>query len=248
MFDRSCLTATTRIAIGALLVTLLSGSGCSLFRPLKPKNADGATTNASVHPLGTAPGRSVAEASQKLELAIAMETADLARKRGMDEEAIMQYLVARGIDPKVRGVAHPLAVLYDRAGKMDAAEREYRAATAELGDNADLLSDYGYFLYSRGKHDEAETTLRSALKKQPKHHQATVNLALVVGARGNYDESQKLFTDAIGPAAALHNVGMLKLRAGDQVAAIADLQNASSQDPSLTGAREVIAHLGSNDR
>ncbi len=166
----------------------------------------------------------------------------------MDDEAIGQYLLARNLDPKVKGVAHPLAVLYDRAGKMDAAEREYRIAIVEQGDNADLLSDYGYFLYSRGKHEEAESTLRSALKKNPKHHQATVNLGLVVGARGNYDEAQKLFAEAIGPAAALHNIGMLKLRAGDAVGAMENLKGASSQDPSLNESREVLAKLSNQYR
>jgi Flp pilus assembly protein TadD len=134
-------------------------------------------------------------------------------------------------------------VLYDRAGKMDAADREYRAAMTEMGEQPDLLSDYGYFLYCRGKVDEAETLLRTAIKKQPKHNQATVNLALVVGARGNYDEAQSLFTEAIGPAAALHNIGMLKLRSGDQAGAIENLRSASIQDPSLAESRQVLAKL-----
>jgi len=234
-------------AATCLFVMLLPA--CSLVRP-KSNDMNNPALATSIPGAGTpsAAGRSAAEASQKLELAIAMETADLARKRGMDDEAIAQYLVARSLDPKVKGVAHPLAVLYDRAGKMDAAEREYRLALVEQGDNADLLSDYGYFLYSRGKHDEAESTLRTALKKQPKHHQGTVNLALVVGARGNYDESQRLFTEAMGPAAALHNIGMLKLRAGDRVGAIENLRGASSQDPSLGESREVLAKLSNQAR
>ncbi|HBJ35244.1 MAG TPA: hypothetical protein DDZ51_10920 [Planctomycetaceae bacterium] len=228
-----------------LLVAL---SGCSFIGP-KSKNWDAAGSSsehvAIPNPASSA-GRAAAETSQKLELAIAIETADLARKRGMDDEAIAQYLVARKLDPKLKGVAHPLAVLYDRAGKMDAAEREYQLAMSEQGNNADLLSDYGYFLYSRGKLTEAEATLRSAIKQTPKHHQATINLALVVGTQGHYDESQRLFTEAIGPAAALHNIGMLKLRAGDQAGAVESLRGASSQDPSLTESREVLAKLNGN--
>jgi len=210
---------------------------------VRPKGRDVDPAAFAATPTATPPPKSVASTSQKLELAIAMETADLARKRGMDEEAIAQYLVARQIDPQVKGIAHPLAVLYDRAGKMDAAQREYQAAITELGNSADLLCDYGYFLYSRGKHDEAESNLRSALKKDPQHHQAKVNLGLVVGSRGNYDEAQRLFTEAIGPAAAAHNVGMLKLRAGDSTSAVEHLRVASSQDPSLSQSREVLAKL-----
>ncbi len=247
MFPWLCSSPGFHAGIACALVMMLSG--CSLFGPKNKEVGNPALATQPSSPGNTtAAGRSAAATSQKLELAIAMETADLARKRGMDDEAIAQYLVARHLDPKVKGVAHPLAVLYDRAGKMDAAEREYRIAIVEQGDNADLLSDYGYFLHSRGKQDEAESTLRSALKKQPKHHQATVNLALVVGARGNYDEAQKLFTEAIGPAAALHNIGMLKLRAGDQAGAMENLRGASSQDPSLSESRAVLAKLSTQYR
>lgn len=232
------------------IICVLSLSGCSLMRSKnKDWNIASATTSPVPSPISTPAGGSTnSTTSHKLELAIAMETADLARKRGMDDEAITQYLLARSLDPNVKGVAHPLAVLYDRAGRMDAADREYRIAIADQGDNADLLSDYGYFLYSRGRHEEAESTLRTALKKHPAHHQATINLALVVGARGNYDEAQKLFTEAIGPAAALHNIGMLKLRAGDQVGAMENLREATNQDPSLTEARIVLAKLSGNGR
>ena len=245
MLPQTCKEAGRRFAITSLVC--LSLTGCTMLRT-KPKewaNAVTATKNQPAPPPALEVNRSATVTSQKLELTIAMETAELARKRGMDEEAIAQYLTARRLDSKVKGVAHPLAVLYDRAGKMDAAEREYAIAMAEQGDNADLLCDYGYFLYSRGKHEEAETHLRAALKKQPKHQQAKVNLALVVGARGHYDESQQLFTEAIGPAAALHNIGMLKLRSGNQSGAIADLQAASSQDPSLAESRAVLAKLTS---
>ena len=247
MMPRLCSRLSYKAGITCVLLIMLSG--CSLVRS-KNKDLDqaGLTTQLANPAASASVGKSAAATSHKLELAIALETADLARKRGMDDEAIGQYLLARNLDPKVKGVAHPLAVLYDRAGKMDAAEREYRIAIVEQGDNADLLSDYGYFLYSRGKHEEAESTLRSALKKNPKHHQATVNLGLVVGARGNYDEAQKLFAEAIGPAAALHNIGMLKLRAGDAVGAMENLKGASSQDPSLNESREVLAKLSNQYR
>lgn len=223
-----------------VLAVGVCSSGCSLVRP-KGKDVDSAAL--ATVPTATSPSKAATATSQKLELAIALETADLARKRGMDDEAIAQYLAARQIDPQVKGVSHPLAVLYDRAGKMDAAQREYQAAIAEVGNSADLLCDYGYFLHSRGKHDEAETTLRAALKKNPQHQQAKINLGLVVGTLGKYDEAQKWFTEAIGPAAAAHNVGMLKLRAGDTGSAIEHLRVASSQDPSLSQSREVLAKL-----
>lgn len=221
----------------AVLVLMIS-SGCSWIGG--PKS----TAPPSPRPPATEKSAKSAEAaSKKIELAIALETADLARKRGMDEEAIGQYTRARTLEPDTRGIAHPLAVLYDRAGRSDLAEREYRAALAEMREDADVLCDYGYYLYSRGRVEESEAMLRRALSQSPSHRQAQINLGLVRGSLGQYDEAQRLFAEAIGPAAALHNVGMLKLRSGDREGALADLRAASERDPSLSETREVIASV-----
>lgn len=223
-----------------LALAMLAGSaGCSLWRsPPAPRPPSPEPTAATVKAK-----KSSKEASQQLDLAIHLETAELARQRGMDDEAIEQYLAARRIDPQVGEVAHPLAVLYDRAGKADAAEREYRRALEEQPHDADVLCDYGYFLYSRGRIEPAEEMLRGALEQRPGHQQAAINLALVLGSRGQYDESFRLFHSAIGPAAAHHNVGMLKLRSGDRAGAIQDLRTAAKNDPSLGQTREVLAQL-----
>lgn len=188
------------------------------------------------------------EASESLDLSICLETAELARARGMDEEAIEQFTRARQIDPNVTGVAHPLAVLYDRAGRADAAEREYLAALEEAPSDPDVLCDYGYFLYGRDRIEEAEAKLRESLEWSPGHRQAQINLGLVLGSRGEYAEAESLFRRAIGPAAAAHNVGMLKLRAGDESGAVADLRSAAARDPSLESTREVIAAVSGQTR
>lgn len=176
-------------------------------------------------------------------LKIAWETARLAEQRGMDQEAIEAYLTVREHEPSRVGVAHALAVLYDRSGMTDAAEREYQAALSETPDDADVHCDYGYFLYSNGRLEPAEANLREALRLQPTHRQATVNLALVLGHRGRYEEAGELFTAAIGPAAAMHNVGMLKLQAGDVAAAQEMLAEAKRRDPSIQQGQPVLERL-----
>jgi Tfp pilus assembly protein PilF len=181
--------------------------------------------------------------AKELDLALSLETARLAEAKGMDTEAIDSYTRARRIDPQVSGIAHSLAVLYDRAGRADAAEREYVQAVKETPRSADLLCDYGYFLHTHGRPGEAETQLRQALSLQPGHRQAQVNLALVLGTRGAFDESLRLFTEALGPAAAHHNVGMLRLKAGDRPGAIRDLSLAAARDPSLQETRAVLQSL-----
>jgi len=167
------------------------------------------------------------------QLAISRETAALAEERGLDNDAISAYLKVRKLDPAAVGVAHRLAVLYDRSGMTDAASREYQAALKESPQNSDVHCDYGYFLYSTGHNAEAEAALKESLRLSPEHRQATINLALVIGNQGRYEESLQLFTKAIGPAAAMHNVGMLKLRAGETTAAKQMLAEASRRDPSI---------------
>lgn len=177
------------------------------------------------------------------ELAIAWETARLAEERGMDRAAIDAYLQVRQHDPTKPGVAHSLAVLYDRSGMTDAASREYQTALTERPADADLHCDYGYFLYSTDQTESAEVSLREALRLQPEHPQATINLALLVGDQGRYEEAQDLFTRAIGPAAALHNIGMLRLRAGEVDAAKSMLAEAQRRDPSIAIGGPVLQHL-----
>lgn len=150
-----------------------------------------------------------------------------------DEHAIAQFEQARKLDPDMEGIAHPLAVLYDRQGRLDAAQREYEHALKESSRDADIHNDYGYFLYSRGDQDAARTHLERALKLNNEHPKVRINLAMVEATQGKYDAAFQLFEEALGPAAAHHNIGLLKMRAGRQAEGLASLKQASVIDPSL---------------
>lgn len=239
---------------------LCGGSGCSLLRPqgtLTSLDSNVADTQSSgVNHGASSSGHKSDKAtqltSQQLDLSIHLETAELARQRGMDQEAIASYLAARRLDPQASGIAHPLAVLFDRAGKVDAAEREYETAVRETErakrPDPAVYCDHGYFLYSTDRLDLAEKQLRKALQINPNHYQSLVNLGLVLGNQGEFEEAEQLFTKAIGPAAAKHNVGMLKLRHGDQQGARQFLQAAAQRDPSLSETRGVLTVLDSSSR
>jgi Tfp pilus assembly protein PilF len=163
----------------------------------------------------------------------------------MDREAITAYLSVRRQQPDHPGVAHALAVLYDRAGRVDEAAAEYRRALAEKPNDADLICDVGYFQYSTDRFDEAVASYRRALSLEPDHRQTKINLALLQAQRGHDEEAMRLFTEAIGPAAARHNLGMIKLRQGNSQAARALLSDAAARDPSV--ARMSTAVLASLD-
>jgi len=159
-----------------------------------------------------------------------------------DEHAIAQFEQARKLDPKIEGVAHSLAVLYDRQGRLDAAQREYEQAISESWRDADVHNDFGYFLYSRGDYEQARTQLERALKINEEHPKAPINLAMVEAAEGRYDEAFELFEQALGPAAAHHNIGLLKMRSGRLAEGLASLKQASALDPSLDSAAILEAY------
>jgi Flp pilus assembly protein TadD len=221
-----------------IAMLLLFAGGCSSLHFAKPRRQVDAQHNASI----SQPKPPLADPGDQ-QLAIAWETAKLAEQRGMDQQAIEAYRKVRQYDPSRPGVAHALAVLYDRSGMTDAARREYRQSLEEDPNSADLHCDHGYFLYSIGETAKAESSLNEALELEPGHRQATINLALVAGSQGRYDQAMTLFTEAIGPAAALHNVGMLRLRAGETEAARRMLAEARRKDPSIARATPVLRWL-----
>lgn len=150
-----------------------------------------------------------------------------------DEHAISQFEKAREFHPEIKGVSYPLAVLYDRQQKIDAARREYARAIEESPRNADIFNDYGFFLYSRGEYAAARTQLERALDLKAEHPKARVNLAMVLAGEGDFSGAFSHFEQAVGTAAAHHNLGLLQLRLGNEQEAIANLAEAAQLDPSL---------------
>lgn len=176
-------------------------------------------------------------------LQIALQTARLAEQRGMDVEAIAAYEKVRKLQPNQPGVAHALAVLYDRGAMTDAAQREYNKALVESPDDADVLCDYGYFLYCIGDLHRAEQRLRQCLHIDSEHVQGATNLAVVLASGQHYDEAKTLFERAIGSAAAMHNIGLFKMRHGRSEEGRAMIAVAVEQDPSLSQPRRVLERI-----
>lgn len=158
-----------------------------------------------------------------------------------DEHAISQFTRARSLNPDLKGIAHPLAVLYDRQGRFGLAEQEYKRAMTEGRPSADLLNDFGYFRTVQGNLNEAGNLLAQALKLAPNHRQAQVNLAMVHARSGNYDSAYELFRKSVGSAAAHQNIGILMLRDGQDEEAMAHLERANAIDPSLKTANVLVA-------
>lgn len=219
------------LGLSVTLVTLVSGcaasSSASLFG--RPKSA------------GRPAGTRQTGLSHTDQATVCLKTGLNLAAHEKDQHAIVQLKKARQLDPDLKGIAHPLAVLYDRQGNFGLAEFEYQRAMSEGRPYADLLNDFGYFRYSQGRSEEARRLLNQARRLDPQHSQATINLAMVSAAEGKYQDAFELFRRTVGTAAAHQNVGMLMLRAGREDEALAHLDRATDLDPSLETAHTVLA-------
>ncbi|MHC4878606.1 MAG: tetratricopeptide repeat protein [Planctomycetota bacterium] len=240
--NQRSVTSDLRSSVGriaTLLLVVVTLAGCHSSRSM---------TKHETPQTGVTPGKLLATATQS-------RTAEACRRTGLelaqhnrDEHAIEQLEKAREINPRIKGVSHPLAVLFDRQGRFDAADREYQRALDESPRSADLLSDYGYFLYSRGNVEQAEERLRAAIKADSGHEKALLNLGLVLGQQQQFDEALTVFERAVGPAAARHNLGLLHAQHGNTDEASRWFAEAARLDPSLTQPRDVLAWMEPNAR
>src|SRR5216684_2716476 len=117
-------------------------------------------------------------------------------QKGQTKLAIAKYEEARRYDPKAP-VAHPLALLYDRQGDVEKARTEFAIALKAKPQDAELLIDMGYFSFEHGNWSESEKLLRQSLAIKPGNERAWVNLGLVLGRLGRYEESYDAFTSIL---------------------------------------------------
>mgnify|MGYP000036762186 CR=1 FL=1 len=219
------------VYLSVMTAFVIQTAGCSLF----PAAASHLPRHSySSENAGAIDTRTQAEACRRTAMQLAAHE--------KDEHAIAQLERARELDPGIKGVAHLLAVLYDRQGRIDAAEREYLLALKETKNSPDVLNDYGYFLYCRDELTRAEKALRDCLKQDRTHKTAILNLGMVLAKQGKNEASFAAFEKVVGPAAAHHNLGMLQLRAGSREEGLRHLEQAADRDPSLPSAT-IIASL-----
>lgn len=120
------------------------------------------------------------------------------------------------------GVAH------QKAGRLDAAEGNYKAALKIEPNNPLALNFLGALLSSRGAHEAAVSLIKKAVVIAPQYADAYVNLATPLFALGRADEAKKYVLEALEQkpdhAAALFKLSALQRSAGDKNEAAATLR------------------------
>lgn len=106
------------------------------------------------------------------ERALALEEQDRAA-------AIEAYAKAVAADPQRLAACVNLGRLLHEAGRLDEAERAYRAGLARCGEDPVVLFNLGVLLEDLGRDDDAAAAYRAALQRDPGMADAHYNLALL---------------------------------------------------------------------
>ena len=167
-------------------------------------------------------------------------------RHGFDADALSRYEKARQLDPNLKGVAHPVAVIHDTRGDHSQAIAEYRKAIQENPRDPNVLNDMGYSYYLKGDWARAEETFRASIKIKD-NTRAWNNLGLALGQQGKYREAFASFQKATDPAHAYGNLGFIFLTQGKTEDARRAYQKALERDPSFDLARQVLAQIESTD-
>ena len=142
------------------------------------------------------------DALQAMDQAIALQP-DNARYRnfqgqilflaGRDAPSEQALRKALEIDPYLSDAHNNLGALYDRMGRKDEAEKEFKLALADPGyptpEKAYL--NLGMLYVSQGRDDEALRSMRRAVEMNPKYFQAHFQLASLLDRTGKLEEAAR---------------------------------------------------------
>lgn len=198
---------------GLLALAASSMTGCSTWHLAKPTASD-IKPSALSHTESGTPAMSPEDretTAQFCQLA-----AEEFAAAGKTVEAIAMFAQAGQYDPALADSnAHRLAVLHAEAGNAQSARREFAKALRYQPRNANLRSDYGFFLLKQGDLEPAREQLQDALNLDPQNARASMNLGLVSAQLGDVQTAESQFESIVGPTAARHNVVTISKRSDE---------------------------------
>jgi tetratricopeptide (TPR) repeat protein len=155
---------------------------------------------------------------------------------------------AQGVEeaPKHAAVAHnQLGLRYAADGKLELAEKEFKAAVAIDSRFAEAQNNLGVLYGHQGKKDLAEAMFQQAIESDPQYSQAYVNLVMgFIGQNRLADAKetvQKLLQVAPDLAAAHSSLGMVEAKLGLGREAVNSFRRVVALEP---GSAEAHLNLG----
>jgi len=162
---------------------------------------------------------------------------------GHDKEALRQYQIALIHQPKLKGITHRMALIYDRQGLDNKALEFFPKAIAEEPLRSDIVNDFGYYYYRRGEWTQAESLFRKTVIQDPSNKRAWVNLGMALAQLNRPEESLSAFSQAVNDAQAFSNVGVILAQAGNNDEAKYYLRQALDREPTMPQTKAVLAWL-----
>ncbi len=215
--------------VSIVFVTLV---GCKTWSPKSPSLESGNAVNLA-KPAST----------KNPKVKACLVTAQTLHQEGHFREAALLLERARAEDPQAHDYSRQLAILYDELGISDKAESEFTIALSKSPNDPDLHNDFGFFYLQRGKLERAEGEFRQALEISPSHPQAQTNLARALFKQNRLEEAYATYENAVGPAVAHHNMGVLFSQENRDHEARLAFQEALSVDPKQDMSRKFLNGL-----
>ena len=173
----------------------------------------------------------------------ALALARLAERQGEPSEARRQYQRYIDKNPSHPLPHHRLGVMAAREAKYDQAEAHFQNALRLAPPTAELLSDVGYLFYLQDRLGEAENMLRQATQMEPANHTANNNLAKVLAARGNFDQSLQHFRRVNDEAQARANLAYMHSHRGNLNKSREEYLRALTLDNTLSNAAHALLQV-----
>ena len=173
----------------------------------------------------------------------ALAIARLTERQGDPGDAKRQYLRYIEKHPEHPVPHHRLGVMAAKEAKYEEAEARFTKAAQLSKPSAELLSDLGYLYYLQSRMPEAERLLRQASQLEPSNQTVHNNLALVLGAKGNFDESLRNFRRVNEEGQARANLAYSLSQNGQLDNARAEYLNALTLDNQLNNAAKALLQV-----
>lgn len=199
--------------------------------------------------LGLAYYKKGMEKEGKEAMAAASETRGLINyyKKGLVEDAILQYKKALEIDPAHRDARYNLALLYQEQGRNEEAIKEYIIALQYRPDDFYTLNSLGLAFFQKGFFEKALSLYRKTLDIDPESVAPYNNIGMVYAVMGRVGEAEKWFKKGLmidsESAESYYNLGFLYQNNGKLDEAVKAYKKAISIRPDYEEAKDRLREI-----
>ena len=169
--------------------------------------------------------------------------AGMSERTGDITQARQLYHEALRLDSKSSEAMLGMARLEDRQNRLDDALQWYQQAAYAKPDDAAVANDYGLCLARAGRMEEALTPLAQAARLEPLKPLYRNNIAKVLVALDRPAEAAQQLAAVHSPATVNFNMAVLLIDQGRMAEAARCLQLATTLDPQLTAANDLLAEM-----